>query len=64
MCHALFKCKNEKKSVKIIDLELCSSLKWDSVYRKGTSWAGPIQMKFTLKLFMSKNELKSVTSFG
>ena len=27
--------------VEIIDLQLCSSLKWDGVYTKGVSWAGP-----------------------
>ena len=25
----------------IIDLKLCSSLKWDGVWNKGTSWYGP-----------------------
>ena len=27
--------------VEIIDLQICSSLKLDGVYKKGTSWAGP-----------------------
>ena len=38
---ALFKYENEIKLVEIIYLQLFSSLKWDGVWKKGTSWAGP-----------------------
>ena len=29
------------KLVEIIYLQLCSLIKWDGVYKKGTSWEGP-----------------------
>ena len=34
-CRALFKYKNEEKSVEIIDLQIFNSLKWDGVYKRG-----------------------------
>ena len=33
--------KMKVKSAEIINLQLCSSLKWEHVYKKGASWAGP-----------------------
>ena len=39
ICCEIFKYKNEKKSVDIIDLQLGSSFKLDIVQKKGTSWA-------------------------
>ena len=35
--------KMKGKSVERIDLRLCSSLKWDGVKKKGTSWSGTRQ---------------------
>ena len=37
--------KIKRKWVDIIDLKFFSSLKWDGVYKKGTSWAGPRLLK-------------------
>ena len=37
--------------VEIIDLKLCISLKWDGVYKKGMSWAGPRLYMYVIFLF-------------
>ena len=40
-CCALFRYENDRYIIEITDLQLFISPKWDGVYKKGTSCAGP-----------------------
>ena len=41
LCRALFKYGNKIKLVEKINAQLCSSLKWEPVWKNVTSWSGP-----------------------
>ena len=60
LCRALFEHENKIKLVAKICVQLFSSLKWDPVYKKVMSWAGPrncLNLKLTLKISENWNSI-------
>ena len=50
--------KMKVKLVEIIDLKRFSSLKWDGVWKKGTSWDGPrLELSMLLPLTNLKDKM-------